>query len=178
MEILPWAPLQTPFTSSKRNSLTTTSMMLKIEENLIHLIHKYCFKFDTNPTVYLKKTTIWNKTLKALSWNSFHAYFLHTSFPWTTLAHIRINIFLTHSFSSFSLLPTQDTPLSFGKPPWPFLELISLAKWKLRNPSLQSMAPSSFKSQWELRMICPPIDFRMRILGPNETQKIFHPPIK
>jgi hypothetical protein len=27
-------------------------------------------------------------------------------------------------------------------------------------------------------MICPPIDFRMRILGPNETQKIFHPPIK
>jgi hypothetical protein len=40
------------------------------------------------------------------------------------------------------------------------------------------MTPSSFKSQWELRMICPAIDFRMKILGPNETQKIFHPPIK
>jgi hypothetical protein len=37
---------------------------------------------------------------------------------------------------------------------------------------------SSFKSQWELRIICLPIDFRTRILGPNETQKIFHPPIK
>jgi hypothetical protein len=33
------------------------------------------------------------------------------------------------------------------------------------------MASSSFKSQLKLRMICPPIDFTMRILGPNETQK-------
>jgi hypothetical protein len=33
------------------------------------------------------------------------------------------------------------------------------------------MASSSFKSQRELRMICPPIDFRMRIFGPNETQQ-------
>jgi hypothetical protein len=29
-----------------------------------------------------------------------------------------------------------------------------------------------------LKKICPPINFRMRIFGPNETQKIFHPPIK
>ncbi len=152
--------------------------MLKIEENVLHILQKYFFKFDTNPTVDLGKTTIWNKILKALSWNSFHAYFLHTSFPWTTLAHIRTNIFLTHSFSSFPLLPTQDTPLSFGKPPWPFLEFVPLVQWELWNPSLQSMAPSSFKNQWELKMICLSIDFRMRILRPNETQKIFHPSIK
>jgi len=27
-------------------------------------------------------------------------------------------------------------------------------------------------------MNCHPIEIRMRILGPNETQEIFHPPIK
>ncbi len=178
MEILSWTPLQTPSTSGKRSSLTATPMMLKIGENLLHLLNKNYFKFDTNPTVDLGGTTIWNKTLEALSWNSFHAYFLHTYFPWTTFPHIRTNLFLTHSFSSLSLFPIQDTPFSFGKPPWPFLELVSLVQWKLRNPSLQSMDPSSFKSQWELKMICPPIEFRMKILRSNETQKIFHPLIK
>jgi hypothetical protein len=59
-----------------------------------------------------------------------------------------------------------------------FLEFVPLAQWKLRNPLLQSMAPSSFKSQQELKLICLPIDFKMGIIGPNETQKIFHPPIK
>jgi hypothetical protein len=29
-----------------------------------------------------------------------------------------------------------------------------------------------------LRMNGHPIEIRMRILGPNETQEIFHPPIK
>jgi hypothetical protein len=62
--------------------------------------------------------------------------------------------------------------------PWPFLELVPLIQWKFQNPSLQSMASSSSKNQWELKMICPPIDFRMRIFGPNEIQKKFHPPIK
>jgi hypothetical protein len=27
-------------------------------------------------------------------------------------------------------------------------------------------------------MICPPMDFRMRIIVPNETLRRFHPPIK
>jgi len=36
--------------------------MLKIEKNLLHLLHEYYFKFDTNPTVDLGETTIWNKT--------------------------------------------------------------------------------------------------------------------
>ncbi len=152
--------------------------MLKFGKNLLHLQNKNCFKFDINSMLDLGGLTIWNKTPKALSWNSFHAYFLHTSFSWTTFPHIRTNLFFTHSLSSFFLFSTQDTPLSFGKLPWPFLELVSLVQWKLRNPSLQSMDLSSFKSQWELRIICLPIDFRTRILGPNETQKIFHPPIK
>jgi hypothetical protein len=59
-----------------------------------------------------------------------------------------------------------------------FLELVPLVQWKLRNPLLQSMASSSFKSQRELRLIYPPIDFKMIILGRNETKKIFHPPTK
>jgi len=177
MEILPWTPLQTPSTFDKRSSLTATSMMLKIGENLLHLLKKNFFKFDTNPMVDLRGITIWNKTPEVLSWNVFHAYFLHTSFPWTTFPHIRINLFFTHSFSSFSFFSTQDTLLSFHKPTWPFLELVSPVQWKLWNPSLQSMDPSSFKKQWELRMICLPIDFKMKIFGPNETQKIFHLPI-
>ncbi len=27
-------------------------------------------------------------------------------------------------------------------------------------------------------MVCPPMEFRMRILVPNETLSMFHPPIK
>jgi hypothetical protein len=46
--------------------------MLKFGMNLLHLLNKNCFKFDTNPTVYLGGTTIWNKTPEALSWKSFH----------------------------------------------------------------------------------------------------------
>jgi hypothetical protein len=41
----------TPSTSGKCNSLTTNLMMLKFGENLLHLLNKNCFKFDTNPTV-------------------------------------------------------------------------------------------------------------------------------
>jgi hypothetical protein len=46
---------------------------------------------------------------------------------------------------------------------------------------------SFFTNQWLLhpsraneilRMNCHPIEIRMRILGPNETQERFHPPIK
>jgi len=36
--------------------------MLKIEENLLHLLNKNYFKFDMNPTVDLGETIIWNKT--------------------------------------------------------------------------------------------------------------------
>jgi hypothetical protein len=93
MEILSWTPLQTPSISGKCSSLTVTPMMLKIRKNFSHLLNKNYFKFDTNPMVDLGETTIWNKTPKTLSWKSFHAYFLHTSFPWTTFPHIRINLF-------------------------------------------------------------------------------------
>jgi len=95
-----------------------------------------------------------------------HIFFMNNTFP-----HIRTNLSFTHSFSSFPLPPTQDTLFSFGKPPWPFHELVPLAQWKFQNSPFQSMPSSSFKSQWELRMICPPIDFRMKIFGPNEIQK-------
>jgi hypothetical protein len=52
--------------------------MLKFEENLLHLLNKNFFKFDTNPTVDLRGTIIWNKTPKALSWTSFHELHYNT----------------------------------------------------------------------------------------------------
>jgi hypothetical protein len=48
----------TPSTSGKRSSLTTTLMMLKIGKNLLHLLNKNYFKFDTNPMVDLGGTII------------------------------------------------------------------------------------------------------------------------
>jgi len=41
----------TPFTSGKCSSLTTKPMMLKFGENLLHLLNKNYFKFDTSPTM-------------------------------------------------------------------------------------------------------------------------------
>jgi hypothetical protein len=38
--------------------------------------------------------------------------------------------------------------------------------------------PHPSLSQWELKINCHLIGFRMRLLEPNETQEIFHPPIK
>jgi hypothetical protein len=58
------------------------------------------------------------------------------------------------------------------------LSLFSLSNGSCGNPSVQSMASSSFKDQWELRMICPPMEFRMKFFVLNETIKGFHLPIK
>jgi len=52
--------------------------MQKFGENLLNLLKNNCFKFDTNPTVDLGGTTIWNKTLEALSWKSFHELHYNT----------------------------------------------------------------------------------------------------
>jgi hypothetical protein len=62
MEILPWTPLQTPSIPGKYSSLIDKLTMLKLGENLQHLLNKNYFKFDTNPMVDLGGTTIWNKT--------------------------------------------------------------------------------------------------------------------
>jgi hypothetical protein len=53
--------------------------MLKFGENLLHLLNKNFFKVDTNPTVDLGGTIIWNKILEAYSWKSFHE--LHYKHP-------------------------------------------------------------------------------------------------
>ncbi len=87
MEILPWTALQTSSTPGKCSSLIAKPMMLKFEEKFLHLLNKNFFEFDTNPTVDLGGTTIWNKTPEALSWKSFRVYFLHTSFSWITPFH-------------------------------------------------------------------------------------------
>jgi hypothetical protein len=54
-------------------------MMLKFGKNLLHLLNKNCFKFDTNLMVDLGGTIIWNKTPEVLSWKSFHE--LHYKHP-------------------------------------------------------------------------------------------------
>jgi hypothetical protein len=48
----------TPSTTGKCSSLTTELMMLKFGENLLHLLNKNYFKFETNPTMDLGRTTI------------------------------------------------------------------------------------------------------------------------
>ncbi len=140
MEILPCIPLQTPSTSGNGSSLTANPMMLKFGENLLHLLKKNCFKFDINPTVDLGGITIWNKNPEALSWKSFHAYFLHTSFFMNnTFPHIRTNLFLTHSFSSFPF--PQHKILLF---PLVSLHDLSLNLFPLSNGSFEIL-PSN---QW------------------------------
>jgi hypothetical protein len=48
----------TPSTPGKCSSFTAKPMMLKFEENLLHLLNKNEFKFDTNRTVDLGGTII------------------------------------------------------------------------------------------------------------------------
>jgi hypothetical protein len=43
----------TPSTSGKCSSLRTKPMIMKFGENLLHLLKKNYFKFDTNPTMDL-----------------------------------------------------------------------------------------------------------------------------
>jgi len=178
MEILPWTPLQTPSTSSKHSSVTATPMMLKIGENLLHLLNKNFFKFDTNPTVDLGRTTIWNKTPEALSWNSFHAYFLHTYFPWTTFPHIR-----TKFFSHIHSLPFLSFPHKIPLSPLVNLHDLSLSLFPLSNGSFKILPfnqwplhPSRANENWKwfaLQLI-----LGWKFLGPMKHKKIFHPPIK
>ncbi len=127
-----------------------------------------------NPSMNSTTTTYYTHFLPC-------SLFSHISFMNNTLSHIKTNS-LSHTPSppsSSSLSPKKHSPFThLVNLPWPFLELVPLIQWKFQNPSLQSMASSSSKNQWELKMICPPIDFRMRIFGPNEIQKKFHPPIK
>jgi hypothetical protein len=70
--------ISTPSTSGECSSLTTNSMKLKFGENLLHLLNKNFFKFDTNLMVDLGGTTILDKTPEVLSWKSFHELHYNT----------------------------------------------------------------------------------------------------
>ncbi len=133
-----------------------------------HLLNWNWFKFDTNLTVDLRKTTILIKNRGALSWESFHEFYcnyllpitslhgfcLHTFFPMNnTFPHIR-----TKNFSHFHSPPsppknTHTMPLPLVSLLSPLLEFILFVQWKVGNPSFQSMASSSFMNQWKLRRI-------------------------
>jgi hypothetical protein len=53
-------------------------------------------------------------------------FLAHILFMNNTLPHIKINLFLTHSFYSLLLPPTQHTPLPLSKPPGPSMSLFPL----------------------------------------------------
>jgi hypothetical protein len=114
--------------------------MLKFWEDILHLLNWICLKFETNPMVDLRGTTILNKNLEACSWKSFHELYynyllhmisfhalcLHTFFFTNNIfSHIRTNSSLTHSFSSFLLcslgLQKTRTIHTLGKPPMTLL---------------------------------------------------------
>ncbi len=138
----------------------------------------------------LRRKFILNKNLETCSWEilpwtplqllATHNFlpcvlFAHIFSMNNIISHIRTNFPFTHSFSSFFLKKnTQGTTSLLVSLLWPLLELVLLVQWKFGNPSLQSMASSSFMNQWESRMIFSPMEFRMKILMPNETLRKFY----
>ncbi len=70
MEIFPWTPLQTPSTPGKCNSFTAKPMMLKFGKNLLHLINKNDFKFDTNPNQFASMHKIHYWGAVTLTWDT------------------------------------------------------------------------------------------------------------
>ncbi len=142
----------------------------------------------------LRGNFILNNNLDACSWKSFHelhynyllhitffhAFFLHIFSMNNIISHVRTNFFsLTHSSPLFfPLQNTQNTSILLVSLPWPLLELIFLVQWKFENPSLQSMASSSFMKKWQSRMIFFLMEFRMKFFMPNETLRRLHSLIK
>jgi len=142
-------------------------MKLKFWENFLHLLNWNQFKFETNPIMDMRATTILIKNPRAWSWKSFHELYynyllhitffygfcLHTFFPWTTLFHTK-ELRISHTFIFLLLLQkTHKRPLPLVSPLSPLLELVLLVQWKVGNLSFQSMASSSFMNQWESKMI-------------------------
>ncbi len=150
-------------------------------------------KFETNPMVDLRRTTILIMNPKACSWkyfhelhynyllrtNSFHALLFAHIFFMNTSSHITISPPLTNSFSFSSKGKHTKLNYFFSQTShYTSLSLFSLSNGTPGNPSLQSMASSSFMNQWKSIMIFFPMEFRMNFFVPNETLRGFHPLIK
>ncbi len=155
----------TPFTFGKCSSLAIALMMLKFWKNILNLLNYFFLKFEIDPMVHLKGTTILVKNLEACSWKSFHElplqllitnnfllcfFCLHTFASMNNISsHITTSFPFTHSLSSSSQkkhkIKKNSSPPSFL---WPLL-LFSLSNGSCENPSLQLMASPSFMNQWE-----------------------------
>ncbi len=123
--------ITTPSTSGKCGSLTTKPMMLKFGENLLHLLNKNFFKFDTNPTIEkifeIKLQRLCHGNPSML--NSCTHLSMNNTFP-----HIRTNIFFVSHIPSL--------PFSFPQPkrlPSPLVSLhdLSLSLSPLPNGSFE-----------------------------------------
>ncbi len=179
MEIIPWNPLQHPLLSA-----TVTPS----QQNRWHWIFGRSFyTFWTNTNLILRQIQrwIWEKKLIKLKSRGFNMITCYTqvhsilhffiTFPWSPPRTRTNNLSHTSFSSSFSFLyiHTMPSPLvSLHDLPW----ACSPCPMKAWNP----FAPINglLILQGPMRMNGHPIEIRMRILGPNGTQKIFHPPIK
>jgi hypothetical protein len=121
--------------------------------------------------------------LKLSSSQHYPTYFYYLKYPKHSTHSPPFPIYQYSSSLSF---PFQKKSHKKKQPKIPFPQafqnpsfcLFSLSHGSWGNLLFQFMAFSPFKNQWKLRMICPPIDFRTRILMPNETLKRFHLLIK
>ncbi len=125
-------------------------------------------KFETNPIVDMKGTTILVKNLNACSWKLFYelqlwqlvtrdffpCYFVCTPFFFHEQHFFTYNKLVILSQSFPPLLKKQDNFFSHSKASHdPSLNLVSLSNVSYGNPSFQSMASSSFMNQRVLKMI-------------------------
>ncbi len=183
MEIIPWNPLQHPLLPT----LVTPSQ----QNRWCWIFVKSFYVLQTKIDLILTQIQrcIWKKQLIKPKVQRLHYdYLLHTTpFHASFFHNLSMNTSHTQELTTFL---TLHSPL-----PSPFFpihtmpsSLVSLhdLPWAC-SPCLMKALKSFCTNQWPphpsraneiLRMNGHPIEIRMRILGPNETQEIFHLPIK
>jgi len=182
MEIIPWNPLQHP--------LLSTTVTPSQQNRWCWIFGRSFYTFWTNTNIILTQIQrwIWEKKLikpKSRGFTTIICYtWLHSilhffiTFPWTP-PHTRTNNLFHISFSSsFSFLHIHTMPfflVSLHDLPWASSPCPMKA---LKSFCTNQWPPHPSKANENLRMNDHAIEIRMRILGPNETQEIFHPPIK
>ncbi len=182
MEIIPWKTLQHPL---------IPTLVTPLQQN------QWCWIFGRSFYTFWAKIDliltqiqrwIWEKQLIKLKVQRLHYdYLLHTT-PFhvsffhnlsmntshtqelTTFLHfilLFLLLFHVHTMSS-PLVSLHDLPWACSPCPMKALKSFCTNQWP----------PHPSRANENLRMNGHPIEIRMRILGPNETQETFHPPIK
>ncbi len=167
----------TPTTSSKCSSLTAKPMVLKFGENLLHLLNNNCWSL-TQIQRWIWKEQLFEIKLQGLCHGNLSMFNACTHLSHEQhLSHIRTNhtFLFFFSFPKIQTHPTQVTPFSLEKSPWPSLSLFPLPNGSFEILSSNQWPPHPLKTNENWDWFALQL---MRILGPNDTQKNFHPPIK